>query len=205
MAVRPVYRWRLEGVQQFFTNRRAGTRYPVRAGRSDRVLAFSDDHVYVHAPNAVSRSPRSLFSTSTRVRPSRRYAKPSRDTAAIRGYPFTSVAPQRAIAGSARRTEAPSAAFRSGSFRPQTISCARSTRRATVPVPVPLGQAVARAPERDQGTLSALGRLRSLASPVGSERHVSQPVLGELLRPVAYSAAGTVIVIVPFDRKVLLC
>ncbi len=53
MAVRPVYRWRLEGVQQFFTKRRAGTRYTVSAGRSDRVLAFSDDNIYVNAPSAI--------------------------------------------------------------------------------------------------------------------------------------------------------
>jgi L-gulonolactone oxidase len=45
MAVQQVYRWRLEGVQRFFTERSAGTRYPVRAGRSDRVLAHGDDDI----------------------------------------------------------------------------------------------------------------------------------------------------------------
>jgi L-gulono-1,4-lactone dehydrogenase len=53
MATRQIYRWRLEGVQRFFTKRSAGTRYPVRAGRSDRVLAFGDNDIPVTAPDAL--------------------------------------------------------------------------------------------------------------------------------------------------------
>jgi L-gulono-1,4-lactone dehydrogenase len=52
-AARPIHRWRLERAQRFFTKRSAGTRYPVRAGRSDRVLAFGDDDIPVMAPGVL--------------------------------------------------------------------------------------------------------------------------------------------------------
>jgi L-gulonolactone oxidase len=55
MAVRQIHPRRLEGVQRFLTKRRAGTRYAVKAGRSDRVLAFADD-IPVPAPDVLQDS-----------------------------------------------------------------------------------------------------------------------------------------------------
>lgn len=53
VAARPVHRGRLRKVQLRTWNRHAGKRFPVRAGRSDQVLAYGDDNIPLLARNSV--------------------------------------------------------------------------------------------------------------------------------------------------------
>ena len=80
MAARPIHRRRLEGLKRFVTKRRAGTRYPVRAGRSDLVLAFGDDNVRMTVPDEL-RAGRDQPRRSDSWRPSRLPIGPATEAA----------------------------------------------------------------------------------------------------------------------------